>query len=486
MTAPSDGDWTGQLVRALERVHEVEGQYLEELFERRRERELADAQFPGLFSVSNPARDRLSFYSHACHSEGIYAERRYPPLRAVLENAADIVGQHPALAPVLKADSRGDEFMFHILNVYSGTSRLAVVAGLICRAQQVGKNGYRIASCELKSLLDLCLEEGVGAGFNDLTVGYHVSLFYGLKLSEDIEIASGMMAVPLEHTGPFLNRGVLERVAPSVVRENRWEAVGALLSPVPWKPILLPRGEESEPELDWGGTFFKDARAFIELLSLSHGVPVVTLMDIPYCTHRTALLLLGNPHYHGGSRHKSWASSFGGLTASNQLEIDAFNQAKHIFRNLRDQSSEQLAPVISRLSEALARTGQYASDDKILDVAIALEQMYELDQGEISFKLKTRAACFLESDTQARLRVFKDVEQLYGARSEIVHRRTANRKKQSSASTKREAFKKGFDVARNTVFKLIQEGEPANWNEVVLTARGANSHAAKDGEATSI
>ena len=51
--------------------------------------------------------------------------------------------------------------------------------------------------------------------------------------------------------------------------------------------------------------------------------------------------------------------------------------------------------MIAWLAEALARTGRFQADDKILDVAIALERMYELDRSEISFKLKTRAACFL-------------------------------------------------------------------------------------------
>ena len=110
-------------------------------------------------------------------------------------------------------------------------------------------------------------------------------------------------------------------------------------------------------------------------------------------------------------------------------------------------------------------------------MAIALEQMYELDQGEISFKLKTRAACFLESDTQERLRVFKNVEELYDARSGIVHKRKRKRKKEVSPKAKDEAFRKGFDVARESVVKLLREGTPEDWNAVVLAGMGnPNSH----------
>ena len=443
MTPNNDGDWIDCLARALVWVHEVEGGYLEEFAERRWQRERSEREFPRPFPVSDPAQDHHSFYHHACFSEGRYFERRYGPLRAALHDAEQVLGQHPALSAVVETGQRGKEFGLTILNRVGRCSLLTLVAGLIGRAQQVGKDGFKVASRELKSLLDLSLEEGFGPVPNNLAVGYHVSLFYGLQLSEDVEIAGDLIAVPLEKTSVFLNRDVLQSVAPSIASANRWKAVGAILKPFPWKPRLFSPGDESESKLDWGGSFSKDAQAFIEILSVSHSVPVVNLLHIPYCIDRTASLLLGQPHYHGGASWKSWVESFGGLRESNQLDNDALDQAKQVFWADRGRYQE-FAPIVSRLSEALARTGQYAADDKILDVAIAFERMYELDQGEISFKLKTRAACFLESDTQARLCVFRDVEQFYSARSGIVHKR----KREPSAETKREAFSKGLRTWR--------------------------------------
>ena len=38
--------------------------------------------------------------------------------------------------------------------------------------------------------------------------------------------------------------------------------------------------------------------------------------------------------------------------------------------------------------------------------------------------------------------------------------------------TKSDAFNKGFNVARRSVFKLLREGSPGNWDEVVLTGTG--------------
>lgn len=96
--------------------------------------------------------------------------------------------------------------------------------------------------------------------------------------------------------------------------------------------------------------------------------------------------------------------------------------------------------------------------------------MYGLGQGEIGFKLKTRAACFLESEVEARLRVFRDVGQFYEARSKIVH----GGRNAPSVEAMEEAFNTGFEVARRSVFKMLGEGLSGDWNEVVMA--GAESH----------
>ena len=91
----------------------------------------------------------------------------------------------------------------------------------------------------------------------------------------------------------------------------------------------------------------------------------------------------------------------------------------------RSQRYEKLAPVVARLAEALARDGRFAAEDKILDVAIALERMYELGGGEISHKMRTQSSWFLGRDAEDRVRVMESVAEFYRVRSEIVHNREA-------------------------------------------------------------
>ena len=102
------------------------------------------------------------------------------------------------------------------------------------------------------------------------------------------------------------------------------------------------------------------------------------------------------------------------------------------------------------------------SEDRILDVAISLERMYELDQGKISIELMERAASFLEISTEDRYRVKQDVKKFYNVRSGIVH----NREEPPSAEARADAFTRGFEVARRSVVKLLRDGPP-DWKEIV-------------------
>lgn len=466
MTPQRDrNDWRANLVDALERLNEVERHYVGEMRERQRQRELRDARFPRLFPVSEPARDRLSFYHHVWGSKGIYAERRYPPLRTALEHAARKVGQHTVLAPMLEDDGSGYGFSFRILNQGRQTSCLNVVAGLMSRARRVGQDGFSVASLELESLLDSASGDA-SPGSSELTVAYHVSLFHGLQFSEDLHVTDDLIAAPLKRTEPFVNKGVLERVAPEFAQGFGHGAVGAMLCPVPWKLSLGPADEESEPQLDWGGSFGEDARMFIQLLAVAHGVPVVPLMEINYCVHGTALHLLGQPHYHGSTTPTAWKLSVARLRRPSELDGEAFGEAKGIFLALDDSRLGDLGPVVARLSQALARAGQYAATDSILDLAIVLEQMYR--QGWTSSQtLAARVAWFLGSDGKTRRRVFDDVRQFYKTRSDIIHAKNT-----PSAKRAEKAFKSGFHVARRSVFKLLRQGPPSDWTEIVLGSEG--------------
>ena len=127
-------------------------------FELRLRQEQEDRGNPHRFPGSNPSGYLDLFYHHVCHS-GRYDDERYEPLRAALREAENVLARHPALAAVVEEYAGWEQFEVRAFDREYGTSRLAMVAGLLCRAQEAGENGLEIAAGEMQSLLDRCLEE---------------------------------------------------------------------------------------------------------------------------------------------------------------------------------------------------------------------------------------------------------------------------------------------------------------------------------------
>ena len=199
---------------------------------------------------------------------------------------------------------------------------------------------------------------------------------------------------------------------------------------------------------------------FLELLAVAHATPVLVLAELSHRIDRSAGRLLGLERHDGGCHRGRSAKEFDGFEATPQLAPGALAEAKEAFGQRMGERYGRMAPVVGRLAEALARDGRFAVGDRILDVAIALERMYELDQGKISRQLRGRASRYLGTDAASRERIREVVGEFYDTRSDIVHKRLERMTPQRN----REAFGKGFEIARMSLFKLLREGPPEDWN----------------------
>lgn len=460
-------DWILRISRAAAEVAAAQANYRDELYQLFQQRSRRETDIFPPIAPYHPSEILNSLYLRAFSHPSRHHEQHYGPLRAALAETHRVLSAHPALIDLVDpADSKA-EFAIRIANAGRLGTPAGLVAGLISRASELGELGeqsLKLAATELNTLLEPLDVRPPNLVFDDLSIGFHVVLLHGLRIAEEIPVADNSAIVPFHALDAFVDRRVVRDVAPKIVIRHTWNSVAAIVKPFRWKPQFLQPNDPSDPYLDWGGTFRKDATAFIELLALFHARPVIRLVSIPYCIHRTASHLLGQFHYHGGYTLGRSVQNLDTSSGSTDLNPEALNAAR---RQLRFRSSDRYQhceAVIARLAEALARSGRFHIDDKILDVAIALEQLYQPEGDAISFKLKTRAACFLENRADNRLRVFRDVGELYKARSSIVHRR----KKGTSAKSKTAAFEKGFDVARQTVVKLLDEGPPPDWDEKVI------------------
>ena len=124
------------------------------------------------------------------------------------------------------------------------------------------------------------------------------------------------------------------------------------------------------------------------------------------------------------------------------------------------------ARALRRLASSVARAGRFRLEDSILDLSIAMEMMYSIDY-EVTYKLGTRAGYFVGRDAGERKRIFDAVKRLYGRRSDIVHGRQTSRKDIE------QAYSEGFEVAKQTLFKLLHTEISVSrnrfWDDLVMT-----------------
>ena len=289
-------------------------------------------------------------------------------------------------------------------------------------------------------------------------------LFYGLTLEEESDLADGMAIVPFERVRAFVDEKLVQELAPAETEVRGWRSVGAIVRPFQWTPSFRMPGDLADAGSKPRGEFFKDAQTFLELIAVAHAAPVLRLAELPDCIHRSAGRLLALERRGPGSYRSLSAHGFDGLADRPRLAREALDEAREAFCNRTTGHHEAMAPIVSRLAEAQARSGRFAGDDMILDVAIALERMYRPEGGEIAHKMRTRVAWYLGTDAESRLRYMKAAKEFYDVRSMIVHAG----KKPVSAERHLEAFATGFDIARRTLFKRLRAGPPGDWDELVV------------------
>ena len=450
------GRWSDRLAQALVGLAEVHECFQDSLGEHAAHYRATELSSGAVVIVGHYGDALLALYHGACFRKKSEQDERFVRLRSTLMNALDILAEHPALAPVADSSCSARKFVVVIADKAEKTDLLHILVGLMTRGRELPEDGFRVGCHELKELLD---PNGVDDTL-ELKTGFHVVLFHGLRFQEEITITEDIRVVPFEKVRDYVDETLLRPFAPNLAVPEPWEPVGAIVKSFEWQPAFRPLDEEIRLDLDWGGSFREAGERFVELLAITHAAPVVCLVTIHYCVDRVACSLLGQPHHRACYTFGRSAQSFDRSSVSRQPCATALDEARVLFRERNGALFRRYEPIIARLAEAAARSGRFAVDDRILDVAMALERMYEIDRGGIGFKLKTRAACFLESETTGRARITDEMGRFYKARSEIVHNsETALR----STAEREDIFRAGFDMARRTVSKLLREGSPADW-----------------------
>ena len=332
----------------------------------------------------------------------------------------------------------------------------------MARAAELPDDGLRRALRELNAFLSPVGDEAAADALASLDEACDVFLFYGLTLSERIEVAEGMVLLPYGEVLRFVDRDLLDGFAPLGAGFHDWRPMGAAVRPFRWRPEFRRRGSVNEPVGPPPPPFFQEAAALLDLLAVSHASRVAPLATLSNRIDGSAGRLLGRENQSPGF-YRSWsAEGFSGFDECPAISPAALAEAQEAFRCRESARYARMAPIVTRLSEALARNGRFAVADRLLDVAMALERMYVLDEGNIGRKLRNRTARLLGTDAASEKRINDDVKELYDVRSDIVH----NRLHKLTPKRVHSAFVKGFDLARRSLFKLLREGFPEDWDRL--------------------
>ena len=450
--------WVDRLAVALRALAKVQGPYLQAYWERHTRKQII---VNGRDETPFPLDDLRMVYSGARHSRRFGTESEHAPLSAELDPTRHALLSHPELERVAVAGRNVGENDFWLRIMNRGTSIWAgdLIAGLMARAAELPCEGFRSAAYELNALLSPLGDCEAAAVLGDLNEGFDLMLFYGMTVTERIEMEDGMAILPVTDARRFVEREIVEELAPPGAGFHEWRSVGALGRPFRWRPFFRPRSSLNDPARHLSPAFFADAQTFLDLIALSHSIPVVKLANVTNCIDLSAARLLGQSSYDAGTVWKRAATGFGGFSECPELKPAALDEAREAYKNRGSERFRSMAPLVTRLAEALSRDGRVAMHDKVVDVAIALEGMYELPRWKKSRRLEKRVSGFLGTDTDDRRRIAERVAALYEARSEIVHSDSGKAFPFRDGA----AFVTGFDLARRSLFKLLREGVPENW-----------------------
>ena len=132
---------------------------------------------------------------------------------------------------------------------------------------------------------------------------------------------------------------------------------------------------------------------------------------------------------------------------------------------------DRLELAMRRLAGLPSRAGRFDTEDRLLDTAIALETMYNLDAPEITYKLQTRAGYYLGKGEEKRLEIFQKVRDFYRARSALVHGSGGRR-----GVDVEKALSDGRQLARETLLALLRDGSVREWDPPSHVSRSGRTN----------
>ena len=404
-----------------------------------------------------PLDDLRMFYAKLRHGQQLGQGADQQQLAAALDAARYALLSHPQLEQVAVSRRTVGENDFWIEMLDSGSQISAgdLIAGLMARASELPVEGLQLAAREMEAFFRPVGDDAAGV-LGNLDESCHALLFYGLNLDKRLKVEQGFWVLPPVEVARFIGRDLREKVAPSSAFYG-CDQIGAVVTTSRWRPTFSQRGSLDKPPRRPPAAFFKDSKVLVDLISVSHKEPLAPLATISDCIDHRAARLFGQSKFGPGFYQTYSAEGFGGVVEPPDLVPERFNEACELFRIRLTPNFRKMSRFVGLLTKAIKSSN---ADDKIVDVAKALEGMYQTPQRDISRTLRWRVASVLGSNETDRERIEECVHAFYKTRSKIVHGELI----EGELFRKGAAFVNGLDLAQSSLIKFIREGTPNDWN----------------------
>lgn len=377
-------------------------------------------------------------------------------------STAQVIASHPALSEV--SPKEGPWVLFSGSSGYSSATTSDLIERL---SRHVLEAARRADIYEAVRRADEFLTRSAAKTLP----GYDLTFVSGIALSERLSVAPGLSVLPFRMLSQLLGSTSVREFGPLLEGAGVTvpSGIAVVLDEVQWGPAIeSTKGKNlTDPwSVEWKACYGLSPDLMAAMLTITLQCPLRAIAAARSGGWVDQFLdsLGGGGTYWPAARPRAWPSTSKPLSETEEVFVG--------WNAVRESDRSTLALAAMRLGASHGREGPLAAQDRTLDVAIALELLYALDPGELTYKLSTRAAWYLGANSSQRLEIRKLVTDFYRERSKLVHGKSTTRENREPGPTAI-AIEGVSELAWNTLRKHIANGgipRKEDWPKIVLGA----------------
>ncbi len=369
--------------------------------------------------------------------------------------ATTILRGHPLMKPGLEGSGMDEGVRLRILSRMHRSDLTWLVS---CLAKLSVKEGGEEAARRLHRYLT--------AGANGAVPAYEITVIHGLVVKTRFSLDAGAYLAPYRDASAEF--GLPDE--PEPMSKTSYPDAAALVRSLEYGPGVAPPDDGAAlPDVQIAYRFpavyrvdlegwSDDSMLLVDLLSIARRVPLLS---------RTRYVRLArwieeiDPNFAFGIKQS------GGFVSDvwprghdlSKDDVDTFLELARGWHMYSDKL-DAINLAIRRLAASFSRPGgRFGKEDRILDIAIALEVFYG---GKTGHRLAQRAAALLGATAAEQKRIFDQAKGFYAVRSGIVHW-----KRVPSPDVLDKEFEAGRNLACLTLASLLNHDAPLRWADVM-------------------